>query len=153
MLLRYPRAVAPYAEALAPLRPDDARMAAAWDHLLGHPEARTFEDFVDALGEGEQLTPAYLEALLRDTAAYPTLNDVELHAALEKAIALLRVERLRLQITRSQRQLREAEGEERSRLLAELAALAREKVAMDYNRGRPPASAARDDVTGPVGDA
>lgn len=143
MLLRYPRMIGRYAEALEPLRPDDERMGAAWDHLLAHPEARTPEDLTAALEGNELVTPAYLEALLRDTSAYQTLEEARLRVALDDAIALLRAERLRLAIARCQRELRDAEDGQRQAILERLVALTREKVAMDYNRTRPAEAVAR----------
>ena len=143
MLLRYPRMIAPYADVLAPLRPDDERLGAVWDHLLAHPEALTFEDFGQDLEENELVTGAYLAALLRDTSAYQTMEEARLRVALGDAIALLRAERLRLAIGRCQRELRDAEGSERKSILERLVALTREKVAMDYNRERPAEPVAR----------
>ncbi|HEV7213609.1 MAG TPA: DNA primase, partial [Chloroflexota bacterium] len=134
MLLRYPRMIGQYADRLSPLRPDEERLGMVWDYVLAHPEARTFEDFVDGVGESDLVTPPYLEAILRDTSAYQTLEEARLRVALEDAITLLRVERLRLAIAGCQRELRAAEGEERSRILARLLDLTREKVAIAYNR-------------------
>jgi len=143
MLLRYPRMIAPYTDVLMPLRPDDERMGAVWDHVLGHPEARTFEDFSAGLEDSDLVTLPYLEAILRDTSAYQTLEEARLRVALEDATTLLRAERLRLEIGRFQRELRDTEGEDRARLLERLVALTREKVAIDYNREKPAESVAR----------
>jgi hypothetical protein len=143
MLLRYPRMIGHYAEVLEPLRPDDERMGAAWDHLLAHPEARTAEDLAAVLDGSELVTPAYLDALLRDTSAYQTLEEARLRVALDDAIALLRAERLRLAIGRCQRELRDAEGDQRQAIMERLVALTREKVSMDYNRTRPAEPVAR----------
>lgn len=134
MLLRYPRMVAPYADRLRPLRPDEVRLGAVWDYVLAHPEARTFEDFSPGLPGNDLVTLPYLEAILRDTSAYQTLEEARLRVALEDAITLLRVERLRLAIAACQRELRAAEGEERPPILTRLMDLTREKVAIDYHR-------------------
>jgi DNA primase len=143
MLLRYPRMIGRYAGTLEPLRPDDERMGAAWDHLLAHPEAQTPDDLTATLEGNELVTPAYLEALLRDTSAYQTLEEARLRVALDDAIALLRAERLRLAIGRCQRELRDAEADQRQAIMERLVALTREKVAMDYNRVRPAEAVAR----------
>ncbi|HEY8745928.1 MAG TPA: hypothetical protein VIU62_22805, partial [Chloroflexota bacterium] len=141
MLLRYPRMIAPYSDVLGPLRPDEERMGATWDYILSYPEARTFDDFAGGLEDSDLVTLPYLEAILRDTSAYPTLEEARLRVALEDAITLLRAERLRLEIGRYQRELREAEGEDRGRLLEHLVVLTRQKVALDYNREKPAESA------------
>ena len=130
MLMRYPRVIGDYAPALADLRPSDERLGNAWDFVLARPAARTFEDLTAELSEDGPLTIPYLEAILHFTTSLPAANDAELRKALDHAAALLRSEHLRQEIAHSQARLREADGEERTALLARLAALVRDRAAM-----------------------
>ncbi len=130
MLLRYPRIIAGYADALATLRPEDDRLAAAWDRVLTQRSAQTIDDVAAALPEDGPVTRGFLDAVLRDTALYPPLDEPRLRLALDDAIALLRAEQLRAKIARGQARLRSIAVEERPAVMAELAALAKEKTAL-----------------------
>jgi hypothetical protein len=131
MLLRYPRIIPAYADTLGGLRPEDERLGAAWDLVLARRGAQSFDELAAGLDGDGPVTRGYLEALARDSAVLPPQDERRLRAALDDAIALLRADRLRQRIARCQARLREAGEQERPTLLAELAALTREKAELE----------------------
>jgi DNA primase len=133
MLLRYPRLIGSYREALAGLEPQSARLALAWSFVLEHPEAQLYQDFAALLPDGETLTPGYLDALLNDTSTIPPLDLARQHADMDSAIDLLKGEHLRLRIVGAQERLRAA-SEADDDIRAELAALTTEKAALAAKR-------------------
>ncbi|MCL4543220.1 MAG: toprim domain-containing protein, partial [Chloroflexi bacterium] len=138
MLWRHPRLLPRVTPLLSSLEPSDSRLRAFWQFTLTQRNQKTTEDLLALLPrEHDLLTPAYAEALLRETSELAAADDPAVLAAIQHAAQLLRREMIQREMTKLQRLLEVTEDHvERTLLLEQLAQLTQERSRMDYNRGR-----------------